>query len=395
MQSALPMTVLGIEAGKGGHDQKEPIYKVKASFCRGYALCFLFAVMLAGALFFYEDPEDARRVFTPAINAAVRAKRAAQHLGHFRATRLGQELERHLEHDIAEKEWALLARARLTRLEQGWRDEVSRAAARAGESADDDKCASVADAVRDDLLKASDRMWSELRQTLSLLDALVDRGGKAEDQHDAVHREVAEELRRDSEERSAFAEHVEKHGEDARYADLDDAARTELLDADAWRRDLVDRFLQNYDSFAGENAQLTLTTPSTLTSSLDKLEAALEGDASTTWRAAEAKLAKLAPQLAAAGAPAYEPNAPSTDDALDYVQAHNVLEYLNEVSWRAKLTASRSELDADRRAYEAKELTPMAFVERLEELEGRGAFPSDWLYSSGVDDLAFADVVET
>ena len=161
----------------------------------------------------------------------------------------------------------------------------------------------------------------------------------------------------------------------------------------------MDRFLQNYDSFTGENAQLTLTTPSTLTSSLDKLEAALEGDASApttlTWRAAEAKLAKLAPQLAAAGAPAYEPNAPSTDDALDYVQAHNVLEYLNEVSWRAKLTASRAELDGDRRAYEAKELTPMAFVERLEELEGRGAFPSDWLYSSGVDDLAFADVVET
>ena len=58
--------------------------------------------------------------------------------------------------------------------------------------------------------------------------------------------------------------------------------------------------------------------------------------------------------------------------------------------------ASRAELDEARRAYEAKELTPMAFVETLEELEGRGAFPSDWLYSSGVDDLAFADnVVET
>ena len=81
---------------------------------------------------------------------------------------------------------------------------MSHAAAKAGDSTDDDKCAGVADAVRDDLLKASDRMWSELRQTLSLLDALVDRGGKAEDQHDAVHREVAEELRSDAEERSQF-----------------------------------------------------------------------------------------------------------------------------------------------------------------------------------------------
>ena len=44
---------------------------------------------------------------------------------------------------------------------------------------------------------------------------------------------------------------------------------------------------------------------------------------------------------------------------------------------------------ADR--YDGRKLTPMAFVERLEEMEGRGAFPSDWLYSSGIDDLAFSD----
>ena len=47
-------------------------------------------------------------------------------------------------------------------------------------------------------------------------------------------------------------------------------------------------------------------------------------------------------------------------------------------------------LDAARRAYDGRKLTPMAFVERLEEMEGRGAFPSDWLYSSGIDDLAFS-----
>ena len=32
-------------------------------------------------------------------------------------------------------------------------------------------------------------------------------------------------------------------------------------------------------------------------------------------------------------------------------------------------------------------------LQLLEEMEGRGAFPSDWLYSSGIDDLEFADVV--
>ena len=94
------MTMLGIEASKGGRGDKEPIYKVKASFCRGYALCLLISIMLAGALFFYEDPDDAKRFLT--ASACARGG-AAQHLGHFRVTRLGQELERHLEHDMAER----------------------------------------------------------------------------------------------------------------------------------------------------------------------------------------------------------------------------------------------------------------------------------------------------
>ena len=110
-----------------------------------------------------------------------------------------------------------------------------------------------------------------------------------------------------------------------------------------------------------------------------------------SWRAAEAQLARLKPELAAAGAPEYEPNAPSADDALDYVQIHNVLAYISDLKWKAKLNAARPDLDEARRAYDARELTPMAFVEDLEEMEGRGAFPSEWLYSSGIDDLEFAD----
>jgi hypothetical protein len=185
---------------------------------------------------------------------------------------------------------------------------------------------------------------------------------------------------------------------DASYAALDDAARTELLDADAWRRDLVRRFLENYDRFAEENAGFALAEPSPLLEALEALYAALEGatdggdDASAmTWRAAEDELAALAARLAAAGAPAYEANAPTADDALDYVQIHNVLAYIAELKWRAKLNAARPALDAARRAYDGRKLTPMAFVEQLEEMEGRGAFPSDWLYSSGIDDLAFSD----
>ena len=87
----------------------------------------------------------------------------------------------------------------------------------------------------------------------------------------------------------------------------DDAARKELLDADAWRRDLVRRFLENYDRFAEENAGFALEEPSPLLEALEALYAALEGatdggdDApAMTWRKAEDRLAALAPRLAAA-----------------------------------------------------------------------------------------------
>ena len=50
---------------------------------------------------------------------------------------LGQELERHLEHDIAEREWALLARSRMNRLEQTWRSDVAALAEQRGREADD------------------------------------------------------------------------------------------------------------------------------------------------------------------------------------------------------------------------------------------------------------------
>ena len=162
------------------------------------------------------------------------------------------------------------------------------------------------------------------------------------------------------------------------------------------------RFLENYDRFTEEeNGGFALKEPSPLLDRLEALYAALEGAADAdggaadppgmTWRDAEAKLADMRADLAAARAPAYEANAATQDDALDYVQIHNVLAYIAELKWRAKLNAARPALDAARAAYEKRRLTPMAFVEELEELEGRGAFPSDWLYSSGIDDLEFAD----
>lgn len=75
------------------------------------------------------------------------------------------------------------------------------------------------------------------------------------------------------------------------------------------------------------------------------------------------------------------------------MQIHNVLSYVADLKWRAKLTSSKAELESARRGYKHGDVTPMAFVEQLEDMEARGVFPSDWLYSSGIDDLEFADVV--
>ena len=395
--SDLPLHALGLRKTKTGRDDKEPAYAISERRCCSYVGCCALLVVACGALaLLLLESASARDALAPAWAAALRARRAAEHVGHFRATRLGQELERHLEHDIAEREWALLARSRMNRLEQTWRSDVAALAEQRGREADDACADGAVAALRADVLDRSDAMWSELRQTLALLDALVSRGESAGERHDSVQRDIMEELRRDGEERDAFGGSAA--AADASYAALDDAARKELLDADAWRRDLVRRFLENYDRFAEENAGFALAEPSPLLEALEALYAALEGatdggdDApAMTWRKAEDELAALAPRLAAAGAPAYEANAPTADDALDYVQIHNVLAYIAELKWRAKLNAARPALDAARRAYDGRKLTPMAFVERLEEMEGRGAFPSDWLYSSGIDDLAFSD----
>lgn len=389
-EESLPMHVLGLRKTKGGRDDKEPAYKISRRRCRSYVWCVLIATVACGALglLLYESAE-ARSALAPAWAAAVRARRAAQHVGHFRATRLGQELERHLERDMAEREWALLARSRLDRLEVTWRADVGAA----GAGGADDSCGGAVADARAELLASSDALWGELRQTLSLLDALVSRGESAEQQHDVVQREILDELRRDGEERAKFADHASQADAAPRdaYAELDDAARKELLDADAWRRDLVDRFLANYDRELGDTARFALAPPDAALDKLDKLAAGLETtEAPLPWRAAEAALAELMPALEAAGAPKYEPNAPTADDALDYVQIHNVLAYLSDLKWRAKLNGARPKIDAARDAYDRRKLTPMAFVEQLEELEGSGAFPSDWLYS-GLDDLEFAD----
>ena len=409
--SDLPLHALGVRRTKTGRDDKEPAIAISERRCCGFLGCcglLALACLSLGCLLY--ESAGARAALAPAWGAALRARRAAEHMGHFRATRLGQELERHLEHDMAEKEWALLARSRLNRLEQKWREDVASVASAAGREADEG-CASEMDAVAADLTERTDALWAELRQTLSLLDALVSRGDSAGERHDGVQRDIMEELRRDSEERSAFAAGTADDaaadaaargagfGED--YSSLDDGARKELLDADAWRRDLVRRFLENYDRFTEEeNGGFALKEPSPLLDRLEALYAALEGAADAdgaadppgmTWRDAEAKLADMRADLAAARAPAYEANAATQDDALDYVQIHNVLAYIAELKWRAKLNAARPALDAARAAYEKRRLTPMAFVEELEELEGRGAFPSDWLYSSGIDDLEFAD----
>jgi len=86
-------------------------------------------------------------------------------------------------------------------------------------------------------------------------------------------------------------------------------------------------------------------------------------------------------------AAAYVPNAPTTDDALDYAQLHNVLHYVSELRWRARLNGARKALDVVRAAQSSGSISAGGVVAKLEQLEAAGAFPSEWLYVSGVDDL--------
>lgn len=226
-----------------------------------------------------------------------------------------------------------------------------------------------------------------------LLDQLVERGGDARERHDAIQAQILQELRHDAAEREAFRER-----QSAPAAALDDAARREMIDADAWRAELIARFSQNLQLHLEQDEQsqqpLTLSEGPVLReidSLFSRLEESAEGgDAAEgfTWRDAERELGAMRPRLDAVGAPPYEANEETLDDALDYAQHHNVVAYLADLRWRARLNSARAEIERARADFLGERITPINFVQKLEEWEARGVFPSDWFYTSGLGDDA-------
>ncbi|KAJ1463514.1 hypothetical protein M885DRAFT_503926 [Pelagophyceae sp. CCMP2097] len=394
MVQELPLySALGLKPTKGGADNKTPSFLVSKSRCRGYA-GFGFLLMLAMGGLCYESAA-ARQMLAPLAKAAARAKRATQEVAHYRLTKLKFEFERHLEHDAGERDLALLARARLARLEREWRTNVTALAARAGAEGCE---ARVASEVTEDVLRASKTLFAQLARTLALLDTLVERGDAADARHDAMQREILEELQKDAAEGAHFKG---LHPDGA--AEGDDAAQAALLDAEEWRTELAKRFYERYDAHFA-SPQTTLRAPDELLADLEKLYEAVEAEAdgddsreeghapepkakAVAWRDAEATLASWKDRLARVHAAAYVPNAPTTDDALDYAQLHNVLHYVSELRWRARLNGARKALDVVRAAQSSGSISAGGVVAKLEQLEAAGAFPSEWLYVSGVDDL--------
>mmetsp|Transcript_15946 Transcript_15946/g.49970 ORF Transcript_15946/g.49970 Transcript_15946/m.49970 type:complete len:427 (-) Transcript_15946:323-1603(-) len=417
----------GLRRTKGGSNDTEPAYIIERRHCGRWVLCVALSLTVAGLMVWRSDAM-LRRV-SPKLAARRAQLRLKEHSAHARFTKLGQELEQHLEMDMREREVALKLRARLRALEKTHRANVTRALEAAAIGAEDFSF-EARDAVRPYLDGAVDSLFAELQRVLEqrIVSPMMASSSAAYERHKELHDEVLRELERDRTERESFlrrkrnadgdhdgdgfAEDANLDGvEDHRWIDEFDEEAAERRDEE-WRRDVLANFIDSFERHFNDTAMredgldphATLRVESKLYLQLIELRDELGGDdfydassnhsaPSISWHDAELELAKLKPQLDAARCHEFEPSPPPSDDEFDYMQLHNVERYLDDMIWHAKLNQKRAEIEGHIKDYLQDHLKPMSFLEILEHYEGEDIFPSFWLFHAGgpYDDFAYGD----
>lgn len=408
----------GLKRTKGGSNDTEPAYIISRRHCWRWVACFGLSLLVLG-LSVWRSDAMLRRV-SPRLAARRAELRQKQHSAHARFTKLGQELEQHLETDMHERDVAMKLRARLRALEKTHRANVTRAleAAALGSEAFG---LEAREAVRPYVDAAIDSLFEELRYVVEgrILSPMMASSSAAYERHKALHYEVLDELKRDREEREAFLRKKHNLAGDAdgdgfvrdRWVDEFDEEDAERRDEE-WRRDVVANFFDSFQRhFNDTELQMDGLPPRalllddsdlfrTLVDLRDQLGSSQfyepssnQSAASLSWRQAEARLADLEPELDRHRCPRFVPSEPPADDEFDYMQLHNVERYLSDMIWHAKLNAKRAEIQHLLDDYKAGVVPSMSLLENLEQFEGDGVFPSYWLFHTAgpYDDYRYAD----
>jgi len=372
--------------------------------------------------------EKILRKISPRLSSRRTAMRLNQHAAHARFSKLGQELEQHLEMEMREREVAMKLRSRLRQLEKTHRTNVTRAldAAAIGSDA---FTFEARNAVVPYVESAIESFFDELREVLEqrIVSPMLSTSSAAFDRHKELHDEILDELRRDRDERQEFLAKrrnligdLDGDGfvEDRDYDGFRDVPWHEQYDDSAsevrdeeWRKAVITNFegffKQHFnDSFAIEHNLQPHNLLQTSDALLHKLvdlqkrlgvrQAYLEPNDNTTaptlsWRDAEVEIGKLKPELQRHRCHVFKPSPPPQDDVFDYEQLHNVGQFLSEMIWHAKLNSHRHNIQAILDALHAGEVGNMETIEALERAEGDGAFPSFWLYHPHLDDYGYGN----
>lgn len=411
----------GLKRTKGGSNDTEPAYIIERKYCGRWVACVALSLLVLMGLVWRND--KMLRRLAPRLAARRAEYRSKQHSAHARFTKLGQELESHLELDIHERETALKLRARLRTLEKTHRANVTQAL----------EAASLAsaisfearDAVRPFVEQAVDALFEELRHVVEgrILTPMMASGNAAYERHKELHDEVLDELKRDREEREKFLQkkrnapgdldgdgHVE-YGYGAEDGPWYDEGSPEHRDEE-WRQDVLENFFESFQRhFNDTELRDEGLQPRSLLDVDDKLYETLvdmrqglgvsdfydpdnnSSAPSLTWQQAEAKLAVLKPELDKKRCHEFTPSDPPSDDEFDYMQLHNVERYLDDMIWHAKLNDQRDHISSYVESYRNKKRSAMELLEELERLEGDQVFPSYWLFHAGgsYDDFRYGD----
>lgn len=417
----------GLKRTKGGSNDTEPAYIISRRNCGRWVACFALLLVAAGLVIWRSDAMLRR--LSPRLAARRAELRLNQHSAHARFTRLGQELEQHLESDMHESQVALRLRSRLRSLEKTYRANITQALEAAALGSElfsfeaRDEVKPYVDAV-------ADALFDELRSVLEqrILNPMLTSSKIAYERHKELHDQVLAELQRDREEREAFLR--KKHNlagdrdgdgfvEDGNLDGVEEHNWIDEFDDEAeerrdenWRREVVANFIDSFERHFNDTTQLAdgmqpralLQVDSPLFIKLLDMRKRLglpyqfEPHSNTTapiitWQEAERELEQLKPELKRARCHDFVPSSPPADDEFDYMQLHNVERYLSDMIWHAKLNDHRTKIENLISSYEDANIPSMQVIEQLEHLEGQAVFPSYWLFHAAgpYDDYRYSD----
>uniref|UniRef100_A0A7S2RL46 Uncharacterized protein n=1 Tax=Rhizochromulina marina TaxID=1034831 RepID=A0A7S2RL46_9STRA len=398
--------MLPVSVTKAGPGDKEPAYVVLRRHAVKCLLLVAGVVLLVLLKFYdYTADIDRLRIHVKAFSQNLKLSEVSE-VSSF--TRVGEELERHLDRDLRELELGehLMQKLKNSR-EKYLLNVTALVTTTLKEAADSNDSQGSRDAILGlqgvlvDQLSASANAFFD--QTLAEIGGLVHHlalgAREAQNRREDLQAEIRKRLHRVPTDMAkgpggggdldgdGWVEDPDRDGfaEEPRMTDDEWALETEK-----WHNDTVASFFSHLDSHLNASSHGPQRYTLEVSSGLYKeMQAALEHlyEGKAKWGGVQDLMHARAADMTAAGLPAYEDVEPAEDDEYDGYQIWHVQNYLEDALWPARLTSRVSDLEHLRRQWRAGQKTALEVVSAMEDLAAENAVPHHWLHHGPDDDM--------